>query len=91
MIRLIVCSQADLAELRHALDGFADLLTQSGVGALPLVRLQPDGSLPPLPEQETLLTRTSNAVAALYARQKQIQENNAVVASLLSAPDGSRK
>ncbi|KAH8111997.1 hypothetical protein DFH11DRAFT_1512492 [Phellopilus nigrolimitatus] len=82
---------ADISSVRHYLGLFTEFLTQSGVGALPLLAMPPDGSAPTPSEESALLAQTANAVTALYARQKQVQENNAVVASLLVVPESSRR
>ncbi|KAL5536139.1 hypothetical protein ACEPAF_4244 [Sanghuangporus sanghuang] len=82
-------ASADLASLRHYIEMFTAHLVNTGVGALPMISFPPDGSAPTLPTETELLEETTKAVTAMYARQKQIQDNNAVVASLLSVPDGS--
>ncbi|KAI5120583.1 hypothetical protein M0805_002533 [Coniferiporia weirii] len=82
---------ADIASIRNYINLFSDFLTQSGVGALPLLAVPLDGSVSVPPEEGALLAQATEAVTALYARQKQIQENNAVVASLLGAPEGPRR
>ena len=68
---------------------FEDFLTQTGVGALPLppaLLAQGDHITPvQLPTEENLLKDATQKVATLYAQQKQIKENNNVVASLLGA------
>ncbi|KAL5533556.1 hypothetical protein ACEPAG_16 [Sanghuangporus baumii] len=84
-------ASADLASLRHYVEMFTAHLVSTGVGALPMIQFLPDGSAPTLPTEAEVLEETTKAVTAMYARQKQIQDNNAVVASLLSAPDGSRR
>lgn len=70
---------------------FTAHLVSTGVGALPMPSFPADGSAPTIPTETVLLEETTKAVTAMYARQKQIQESNAVVASLLSAPEGSRR
>lgn len=55
-----------------------------------MLTIPADGSAAALPTEASLLEETTKAVTLMYARQKQIQENNAVIASLLAAPEGSR-
>ena len=88
---MISLFSADLASLRHYIELFTAHLTSTGVGALPMLTIPVDGSPPTLPTEAALLEETTKAVTAMYARQKQIQENNAVVASLLGAPDSPRR
>lgn len=83
-----------MKSLRTDLEFFVDLLVTSGVGALPLL-YRPDemfrGDAPRHKREEELLAQMSSAVNTLYAKQKQIQDNNAVVANILSAPDATKK
>lgn len=80
---------AELASLQQYLSLFEDFLTQTGVGALPLppaLSTQPGHNAHvELPTEEALLKEATRKVATLYAQQKQIKENNNVVASLLGA------
>ena len=81
---------ANIESIRNTLQVLELILTQSGVGALPLLtETNADGSLKVLEEGE-IGNRTSSLITELYARQKQLQDANAVVASLLTAPDGTR-
>ena len=64
------------------------LLEQSGVGALP-VNVAPND--PNVPQEQWLLQETTKSVQALYDKRKRIQDNYAVVASHLAAPEISRK
>ncbi|EJC98590.1 uncharacterized protein FOMMEDRAFT_143047 [Fomitiporia mediterranea MF3/22] len=81
----------NLEMLRQYIEGLTVHLASSGVGALPIITFPGDGSAPTIPSEATLLEETSKAVNVLYARQKQIQENSGTVASLLSAPESSRR
>lgn len=63
---------------------FTQHLVQSGVGALPLLL----GGTENTPKDEaTLFAEASSVVKDLYARKQQLEDNNGVVASLLSAPE----
>ncbi|THH11066.1 hypothetical protein EW145_g907 [Phellinidium pouzarii] len=86
-----MAAAADIISARHYIDMFSDFLSQTGVGALPLLTTPSDSSMVTPPDEGALLAQTTGAVTALYARQKQIQENNAVVASLLGASEGQRR
>jgi hypothetical protein len=88
---------ADITSLRTYLHLFVIHLEQTGIGALPLPIPLPEPRYPfsspdfnglPLPDikdEATLITDTSAFVNALYARKKQIEENNGIIASLLGA------
>lgn len=87
---------ADLASLNQYITSFTEFLTSSGLGALPLIppaRQENHGlesiegiDMVPQPTDEAaLLKHAEQLVTTLYARQKQLQENNGVVAGLLSA------
>ena len=56
-----------------------------------MIPLPADGSVPTLPTEASLIEETTKMVNAMYERQKQIQENSGTVASLLSAPESSRR
>ncbi|KAF9811513.1 hypothetical protein IEO21_06564 [Rhodonia placenta] len=78
---------ADMTALQQAMQMLAELLRQTGVGALPLH--PPDLAQPPTEDQ--LIAETTVAVQALYERSKRVQESAGVVASLLSVSDAARR
>lgn len=65
----------------------ADILRQTGVGALPL---QPHGSTEVLSEAQ-LMADTTKAIQSFYERFKRMQDNSSVVANLLSMLDQGAK
>ncbi|KAI0691480.1 hypothetical protein BC835DRAFT_1359933 [Cytidiella melzeri] len=74
-----------LVALRQALHLLADLLRQSGVGALPM--LDPSTPLESLPSEEKLLAETMRSIEVQYAQQKRIQESAGTVFNLLGSVD----
>ena len=88
---------ADMKQLRDEVEAFVNHLVNSGIGALPLLYDPNDPNdiarhdAPRHKKEEELLPLMTLAVSALYAKQKQIQDNNAVVANLLSAPDVAKR
>jgi hypothetical protein len=90
-------STVEMKHLRDEVEAFVNHLVSSGVGALPLLYAPNDPNeiarhdAPRHKKEEELLPLMSSAVSALYAKQKQIQDNNAVVANLLSIPDAPKK
>ncbi|PCH37124.1 hypothetical protein WOLCODRAFT_109612 [Wolfiporia cocos MD-104 SS10] len=74
---------ADMAALYQVLQSLADILRQTGVGALSLN--PPDLANPP--QEELLINDATRAIQALYERYKQVQESAGVVASLLNVTD----
>ena len=82
-------TSADITSLCADIQRFSQLLEDSGVGALPLLDTDPEGMSGPrqllVKDGQTLLKETSTAVNLLYARKKQLEENNGIVAGLLGA------
>lgn len=74
---------ADAGSLRQSLHELAEVLRQTGVGALPL--LDPATPLSALPTEEKLLEDTTASIEAEYAKQKRLQESAVTVVNLLNA------
>ncbi|KAF8218982.1 hypothetical protein L208DRAFT_1377811 [Tricholoma matsutake] len=81
-------TEANIASVKQTLDVIADIMRQSGVGALPLLPVPSatDISLAP-PSEQQLMFDTNRSIQALYDKLKRSQDSAAVVANLLSAPD----
>ena len=83
---------ADMAELQQALHFLAEILRQSGVGALPLhPPLPPDVASQPAEEEERQIADMTAAVQALFEKRKRLEESAGVVASLLAAEKDGRR
>ncbi|KAJ3481921.1 hypothetical protein NLI96_g7337 [Meripilus lineatus] len=82
-----VQTTADILALKQSLQVLADILRQTGVGALPL---QPHGSTEVLSEAQ-LMADTTKAIQSFYERFKRMQDNSSVVANLLSMLDQGAK
>ncbi|EPS98227.1 hypothetical protein FOMPIDRAFT_1127022 [Fomitopsis schrenkii] len=83
---------ADMAELQQALHLLAELLRQSGVGALPLRPPPlPDAPSQPAEEEERLIAKMTAAVQALFEKRKRLEESTGVVSSLLAAEKDGRR
>lgn len=84
-----------MKSLREEVEAFVNHLVSSGVGALPALYTTPLEMFlhdkPRHKDEKELLAEMSSAVNVLYAKQKQIQDNNAVVANLLSVSEGQKK
>ncbi|TDL28044.1 hypothetical protein BD410DRAFT_781993 [Rickenella mellea] len=72
---------SDIAALKDNLVSLSDLLRQTGVGALPLL---PDDGTVPVSLDGMIQETSTNTLQTLYDSRKRIQENNGVVANLLS-------
>ncbi|KAF8871427.1 hypothetical protein CPB84DRAFT_1855001 [Gymnopilus junonius] len=80
-----VHTEADIEALKQIIASVIERLRQSGVGALPVIPLPPDPSLPPVvPTEKELLERTTSSLRFLYEKLQRSQESAAVVANLLT-------
>ncbi|GLB36855.1 hypothetical protein LshimejAT787_0311420 [Lyophyllum shimeji] len=84
-------SEANIVALKQALKATADLLLQSGVGALPVLPVPGPGETVAAPTEEQLLSDANRSIKLLYEQLRRNQESAAVVANLLAAPDRGGK
>ncbi|KAF8639382.1 hypothetical protein AX17_001538 [Amanita inopinata Kibby_2008] len=84
-------TQADLTNLKHAIQVLLDLMRQTGVGALPLLPL-PTEAAPHIavPSEEQLMEDTVRGIKVLFEKQKRSQDAAAVVANLMGVSELGR-
>ena len=59
-------------------------MRNTGVGALPLLPLQPNSEDTPVPTEQQLLTDTTRSLQALYDKVQRSYDSASAVANLLS-------
>lgn len=79
--------KADITSLRQHLAELSSFLEQTGIGALPVISSEDIN----VPEEQWLIQEVTKSVQALYDKRKRIQDNHAVVANILAAPESFRK
>ncbi len=84
---MLILQIAEIAALKQALQVLADILRQTGVGALPLL---PPGSSE-VPSETQLMADTTKAIQAFYERFKRMQDNSSVVVNFLTMADLAAK
>lgn len=59
-------------------------MRNTGVGALPILALQPNSEAAPVPTEQQLLTDTTRSLQALYDKVQRSYDSASAVANLLS-------
>ena len=59
-------------------------MRNTGVGALPILPLQSDSEVTPVPTEQQLLTNTTQSLQALYNKVQRSYDSASAVANLLS-------
>lgn len=72
---------ADVSAFQQAMQMLAELLRQTGVGALPI---QPP-DLANSPQEDHMVAETTKSVQIMYERYKRMQDSASIVTSLLGA------
>jgi len=80
-------TEANIATLKQTIKATADLLVQSGVGALPVLPIPNPGETVTAPSEQQLLSDANHSIKLIYEQLRRNQESAAVVANLLGAPD----
>lgn len=80
----------DIEAVKHTLAMLADLMRQSGVGALPLLEPDANGQTE-VPSEAQLMEKAGKGVQYNFEKLKRAQESAAVVASLLGSDHRPQK
>jgi hypothetical protein len=75
---------AEIENLKQNLYLVIETMRNTGVGALPLLPLQPNSEATPVPTEQQLLTDTTRSLQALYDKVQRSYDSASAVANLLS-------
>ncbi|KAG5650722.1 hypothetical protein H0H81_011269, partial [Sphagnurus paluster] len=81
----------DIATLKQTVQSLVDLLSQSGVGALPLLPVPSSTQTVTAPTEQAMLSQANRSIQFIYEQLKRSQDSAAVVANLLGAQERSTK
>ena len=75
---------AEIENLKQNLYLVIETMRNTGVGALPILSLQPNSEDTPVPTEQQLLTNTTQSLQALYDKVQRSYDSASAVANLLS-------
>ena len=75
---------AEIENLKQNLYLVIETMRNTGVGALPILALQPNSEAAPVPTEQQLLTDTTRSLQALYDKVQRSYDSASAVANLLS-------